>query len=361
MSSHRTPRSPNGVRAEFPRPNALAAVGPIRTSHVVDELGSAESTQMGIAVASLASMFAVLDGSWQRNARTDVIMQKAMCSRMSFIFAVILSGAAIVPARNEAAPPDQSESPSPREAVSTAQSPTSIAQPATSIAQPVVAVPTPVVIPDERKYWVGLRVALASSALRSQLRLGDVGLLVLDLNAGSPAHTAGFVKDDLLLDAVVGGTTIVFRQLSDLNGAVLAAARSSGPMQIKFLRNGEAQTRDVTPALRPLPVYGTSRRHSRVCSSLDDYVLLDWPMYAVTLRPPGLVAADPLPDNVSVTVTRDGSQPAKITVRRNLEEWTVSERELHKLPADLRPYVARMLTIPADTAPILQRPVVPTP
>ena len=281
-------------------------------------------------------------------------MQKAMCSRMSFIFAVILSGAAFVPARNEAAPPDQSESTSPRQAVSTAQS-------AASIAQPVVAVPTPLVIPDERKYWVGLRVALASSALHSQLRLGDVGLLVLDLNAGSPAHTAGLIKDDLLLDAVVGGTTIVFRQLSDLNGAVLAAARSSDPMQIKFLRNGEAQTRDVAPALRPLPVYGTSRRHSRVCSSLDDYVLLDWPMYAVMLRPPGLVVADPLPDNVSVTVTRDGGQPATITVRRNLEEWTVSERELHKLPADLRPYVARMLTIPADTAPILQRPVAPTP
>ena len=315
---------------------------------MVNELVSAENIQMGIAIAVNDEASAVLDGLWRRSARTEVIMQTAMCSRMSFIFVVILSGAAFVPARNEAAPPDQSDSPSPRQAVLTAQSVAAIAQPVTSIAQPVVAVPTPVVIPDERKYWVGLRVALASSALRSQLKLGDVGLLVLNLNVGTPAHTAGFVKDDLLLDAVVGGTTTVLRQLSDLNGAVLTAARSGGPMQIKFLRNGEAQTRDVTPALRPLSVYGASRHCSRVSSSLDDYVLLDWPLYAVMLRPPGLVLADPLPDNVSVTVTRDGSQPAKITVRRNLEEWTVSERELHKLPADLRPYVARMLTIPVN-------------
>ncbi len=288
-------------------------------------------------------------------------MQKAMCSRMTFIFVVILSGAVFTPARNDAAPPGQSELPSPRQVVPTTQSVVPAAQPVVSIAQPEVVVPTPFVIPDERKYWVGLRVAPASSALRSQLKLGDAGLLVLDLNAGTPAHTAGFAKDDLLLDAVAGGTTIVLRQLSDLSGAVLPAARSGGPMQIKFLRNGEAQTRDVTPAFRPLPVYGASRHCSRVSSSLDDYVLLDWPMYAVMLRPPGLVAADPLPDNVSVTVTRNGSQPAKVTVRRNLEEWTVNERELHKLPADLRPYVARMLTIPADTAPILQRPLAPAP
>ena len=61
------------------------------------------------------------------------------------------------------------------------------------------------------------------------------------------------------------------------------------------------------------------------------------------LLPPG--AADPgrLPENLTIVITKQGSQPAKVTVSRGDAKWEVTEEQLDKLPDDIRPHVERML------------------
>ena len=50
-----------------------------------------------------------------------------------------------------------------------------------------------------------------------------------------------------------------------------------------------------------------------------------------------------MPDNLTVSVTRHGKEPAKIVVRQGDKHWEVTDKELDKLPADVRPFVERML------------------
>jgi hypothetical protein len=51
----------------------------------------------------------------------------------------------------------------------------------------------------------------------------------------------------------------------------------------------------------------------------------------------------PQPSNLSISILKGGDEPAKITVKRNDEKWEVTEKDLGKLPADVRPYVEQML------------------
>jgi hypothetical protein len=46
---------------------------------------------------------------------------------------------------------------------------------------------------------------------------------------------------------------------------------------------------------------------------------------------------------MSVVIRKEGDHPATITVKRGDEKWEVTEKELDKLPADVRPHVERML------------------
>ncbi len=44
-----------------------------------------------------------------------------------------------------------------------------------------------------------------------------------------------------------------------------------------------------------------------------------------------------LPDNVTVSIVRHGKEPPKITVTRGDEKWEITDKELDKLPEELRP------------------------
>ncbi len=46
---------------------------------------------------------------------------------------------------------------------------------------------------------------------------------------------------------------------------------------------------------------------------------------------------------MSVTINKEGNQPATITVQRGNDKWKVTEKDLDKLPADVRPFVDQML------------------
>ena len=72
------------------------------------------------------------------------------------------------------------------------------------------------------------------------------------------------------------------------------------------------------------------------------------PLQLRFIRPGAIVPGDvlvtvPLPPNMSIVVSKEGDQPARIVVKRGHEKWELTEKELDKLPADVRPHVQRML------------------
>ena len=61
------------------------------------------------------------------------------------------------------------------------------------------------------------------------------------------------------------------------------------------------------------------------------------------ILPPGVGTRPHVPPDMTITMTRHGDHPARIGVQRGAERWEVGEEELDKLPADVRPYVDRLL------------------
>jgi len=51
-----------------------------------------------------------------------------------------------------------------------------------------------------------------------------------------------------------------------------------------------------------------------------------------------------LPENISIQINKSGEEPAKIKVTRDGKSWEVTEKELGKLPEDIRPHIKRMLS-----------------
>jgi len=51
----------------------------------------------------------------------------------------------------------------------------------------------------------------------------------------------------------------------------------------------------------------------------------------------------PAPDDLSIVITRQGNQPARIEVRQGKHEWKVTEKELDRLPPEIRLHVERPL------------------
>ena len=62
-----------------------------------------------------------------------------------------------------------------------------------------------------------------------------------------------------------------------------------------------------------------------------------------TILPPGASIAPPLPEELSISITRQGKTPAKIIVQRNDDRWELTENDLSELPDDVRGHVQRML------------------
>ncbi len=66
-------------------------------------------------------------------------------------------------------------------------------------------------------------------------------------------------------------------------------------------------------------------------------------MHPGTILPPGANVRPPLPDNMTVIITKEGAKPANVVVRRNGKSWEVTEKELDKLPDNVRKHVELIL------------------
>ena len=155
----------------------------------------------------------------------------------------------------------------------------------------------------------------------------------MDVIPDSPAATGGVQKGDILV--AVGERELV--EVPDLIAAVGVAAGNE--MKITLVRDGERQDVTVTPKKRrdvnfnmPIPGAGAPLgvqiiRPGRMLP----------PRLALTMH------HHDLPDDMSVTITKQGKEPAKIKVEQGDKTWEVTEKTLDELPDDIRPHVEPMV------------------
>lgn len=199
-----------------------------------------------------------------------------------------------------------------------------------------------------KTYWLGVLCGPVPQALRAHLDLPeDTGLLVEDVVEEGPAEKAGLRVHDILLQA--GDKNL--QSPADLVDEVNRAADK--PLTLQVLRAGKKLELSVTPEPRP----EGSLTPPLVNPDVDLKAWEKWfenfrlqpgqPPLTFRFLHPGAVLppgrSPDLPKGMVITITKSGNEPSKIVVRQGERKWEVTEDELDKLPADVRPHVERLL------------------
>jgi hypothetical protein len=219
-------------------------------------------------------------------------------------------------------------------------------------------------------FFLGVECQPLPEAIAAQLKLPQgEGLLVEQIFPDSPAVKAGIQRFDVLLRA--GDKPL--KTVADLVAAVDAG--KGGKLALAIIRAGKSITVDATPVQRPADLRAPGIP-STGFAEWDD--MRNWLERARpgeggrpplrfrffqpgAMLPPGAATFPPLPENVTIAVTRQGHQPAKIQISRGEQKWEVTENELDTLPADLRPHVERMLGRGAAGLALDYVPAIPVP
>lgn len=182
--------------------------------------------------------------------------------------------------------------------------------------------------------WLGLHCFPVEPALRAHVKLPEgQGLVVGSVAPDSPAAKAGIEPNDILLKA--GDQPL--KEVADLVGSIEQSIGKA--MTIEYIRGGETKTLEVTPGVRqaavttyePLPDQGVVdrwlERMPRAIEGLPD---------RIRLFRAGAPLAAPFPKDMTLTVTKEGEQPAKIVVKKGDEQWETTEDKLGELPDKVR-------------------------
>jgi membrane-associated protease RseP (regulator of RpoE activity) len=202
------------------------------------------------------------------------------------------------------------------------------------------------------EYWLGVACNPVPEALGSQLALGEhLGLLVRQVVPESPAAKAGILRDDVLVKA----SGKLLANPEDLIAVVNAGKDKK--IALELIREGKKTTVTVQPEKRPEHMVATAGKgwgdeaDMRALQGWLDHLMPNEgsPMQFHIVRPGAILPSGAsvypnLPDNVTVTITKHGEEPAKIAVHQGDKKWEVTEKELDKLPKDVRPYVDQMLS-----------------
>ncbi|REK06771.1 MAG: PDZ domain-containing protein [Planctomycetota bacterium] len=207
-------------------------------------------------------------------------------------------------------------------------------------------------------YRLQISVAPVPRSLDTQLKLKGQGLLVERVGKGGPADKAGLQEYDILL-------SVADKPIERPDVLLEAVEQSEGEeLELKVLRSGEPVVLTIVPAEAPQQEQETekielsfpSRELNVQIEQLEQKIREKLKNAGVDVRMqlirPGRVLHSlnftstehqEFPKDLNVEIRKEGPEPAKITVTRGEESWTVGEGELDKLPDDVRPHVAGML------------------
>jgi hypothetical protein len=198
----------------------------------------------------------------------------------------------------------------------------------------------------QRTSWIGMALAPADETLRAQLGLDEgTGVVVTAVVEDSPAAKAGVRKHDILVSVDEAPVAAA----ADVVKAVDAAGDK--PITVTLLRGGEKTTLEVTPEKRrptqPIEIE-IGGEGGLVVRNAAEYLVRPGAILKrhATLSRILSNGLGELPENLSITITKSGKQPAQIVVKRDDENWEVTEDQLDELPDDVRPHVDRMLGRP---------------
>jgi membrane-associated protease RseP (regulator of RpoE activity) len=205
--------------------------------------------------------------------------------------------------------------------------------------------------PAELGYWIGLQLDPPNDTLRKQLGLAEgTGLVVTQLFPDTPAVKAGFAVHDVVVK-------VDDKPLSDVDSfnKIVQEAKDQTELSVSLIRGGKEQVIKVTPAKRPtndrweVQLAPQNLRTDAFLEWMPKGLDLEHPM-RVEFFNPGLVVGKSyelrvgdLPKDLTISISKTGEEPAKITASRGDDKWSATEKELHTLPDDIRGHVERML------------------
>ena len=221
-------------------------------------------------------------------------------------------------------------------------------------------------------HWMGIVVRPMDPLLKRHLQL-DGGLIVQGVTKDSPAAKAGIEVDDILL-AVNDDAIADYQALMDF-----LSKNKGDEVTLSYLRDGKKKSAKVKPTERPdgqakffaPPIDGEFDFRGKDPEEIrmwfekmakekwgGDFTapkaLLPDGENGLKLRffHPGVVFGEDmdvdveldLPEGLQIVVIKQGDKAAKIQVKRGEDEWEITEKELDKLPEDIRAHVKKYLS-----------------
>jgi membrane-associated protease RseP (regulator of RpoE activity) len=198
-------------------------------------------------------------------------------------------------------------------------------------------------------YWIGVQLEPPADILKQHLNL-EGGMVAVHVFEGSPAEKAGLKANDIILKA---GDAYV-KEPGDLLKCVGAA--KGNEITLVIIHAGKETAVKVTPAKRPqepnaeaVKEAATEQKEAvkKLTAALELYKkhaaagageakAVD----VLRVRPGvvtgGAVGVAELPKDVSVTITKEGSGPAKITVKKDGKQYETTEDKLDQLPQEIQ-------------------------
>jgi len=208
------------------------------------------------------------------------------------------------------------------------------------------------------EFWLGLGLdGYLPEIVKHQLGL-EHGLVVSDVVPNSPAAKAELKKDDILIKA----ERATLKEPQDLVKVVDAS--DGKEIAITVVRGAKEITVKITPTKRPETDAKTYRlrvpsgKFGPEIKGLEDALAklkgkAGSDSLGLFFARPGVMAPsinvfkrNDLPKNMSIRIAKEGNKPAKIYVKKEDQEWEVTEDKLGDLPEEVRSHVQQFLAQP---------------
>lgn len=205
--------------------------------------------------------------------------------------------------------------------------------------------------PQASPYWIGVQLEPLPEVLKAHLNL-EAGMVAVHVFEKSPAEKAGLKPHDVLLKAGEG----YIKEPGDLVRFVGDAKDSE--LELVIVRSGKEQTVKVVPVKRPMEeglrvTEAVPEKNALgLQHALEEYSLhltreQPYPQAAFIRVAPGFILREQvkmdLPKDVSVCITKEGDQPARIEVKKGDSSWVTTPDDLPRLPEEVQGYVRQAL------------------